>query len=164
MKTLNALFTAVLFLGLAVSGFSQTQQDVSVSANVVAGIEVLDPQPLSFGTIAIGNTVERPALTHTAAELGRVTVISGIEQNVQITISAPANLTDEAKTLGVTFNAAYGADEGGDARVSIADISSVGEWTGFQGTRYIFIGGSINSTGAEAGNYTGEVTISAAIN
>ena len=164
MKTTSkmALVLAVLTAAAVVPQTAHAQSaSITATANVQVALTVAGTQALSFGA-AFPNTT-RTILTSDASA-GYFT-ISGAN-NAEISMSfpgLPANLTNGAVNLPVTFSSAWATTLAG-SKTAIADMAAVSpqRLDATAGTLFVFVGGSVSPTTQGAGAYTGTVTLNAA--
>lgn len=171
LKNTLALFALVAVFSTAVFAQQSGNNDVTVTANVVAGISVANAADIDFGTITIGETATAAVNTSAA---GAVLVTSGVSGAAfDIDVLFPTELTGGTGSISLrapaTTDVLVKDGNGGDSTTGTSALTNPtvsgqtvsGEFTAAGTDFNVFVGAEIdNSAGAEAGTaHTGTINV-----
>jgi hypothetical protein len=140
---------------------SSATQTKTVSVGVAVGLSLFVDRGLNFGTVVVNTGLDSVALT--AVNTGEVTINGQWNNNVTVTLTPPASLTNGGNNLPYTPGAAYNnaADDPATATVWTPPSGQQTAFrlranhTGHTGEAYIYIYGSINVGNVSPGTYSG---------
>lgn len=165
MKNLvKVLFAAFVLVAVSMSAKAQATANVQATASVVTNVSVTQNQGLGFGSVAVGGTV---TVTTKNSNAGKATITKAASTNVQITITAPENLTKGSDNLpfsGLTYELKDGtAAATTDGTTYTVPITAA---SGSYGDSFLlYLGGSVVAGSSQAtGTYNGNIKIDVAYN
>lgn len=159
MKTLSTLLITFALLFSANTLFAQVDGTINANATVLESITVDNINDLEFGDVEIGNSSE---VLPTAANAGQFNISGTDGRDVSFSFTTlPTELTDGSNTITITFGASSAQWDNGDSSAAFDPNSDAPSTSLFGGDVDVFIGGEVDATGAEAGDYTGSITLTA---
>ncbi|MEQ8525863.1 hypothetical protein [Gracilimonas sp.] len=156
MKTLKTLLSVFAIAAVFSTG-TYAQQNINATATVVDAIAFGTHQDLAFGTLASGDT---KTISADSSSAGYFEITSYAQSN---TIVAGLSYTDftggsapsftESSTVKYSFSASAAPNNSNPTLGSDATGGNIATNTETDNL-YIYIGGSVDATGASAGTYT----------
>ena len=159
MKTLSTILLSFALLFTATDLFAQEDGTIAANATVLESISVDNVNDLEFGDVEIGNTSE---VLPTEANAGQFNISGTDGRDVSFSFTTlPTELTDGTNSITITFGTSSAQWDNGDSSAAFDPNSDSPSASLFGGDVDVFIGGEVDATGAEAGDYTGSITLTA---
>ena len=178
MKTLKALFAAIIFIGFTTGAVAQDQSEatISASAEIFRVLEIERRADLNFGVIFLGQTATLNPQNDTRDNVGSLGQeeefglfsVSG-NPNAEFSVTLPGSITlnhsEGSETGSINLSLAdyygYSTTDSYDAEevTQINDGNSAN--LNDNGDGYIWVGGQIDLTGTspENGVYSGDIKV-----
>ena len=157
--------TGVAALALAAARPVQAQSaTVNVSATVQTPLTVATTRPLDFTTVFPGLA---KTITPAGATSGLVQVTGQASAQVSVSFVTPANLTNGANNLPITFGGTAACHNTTNSTSGCTSFDPAGAAVtpllGTTGGLFVFVGGTVTPSATQvAGTYTGTITMNVA--